>query len=195
MNNSIEQTMDDSRIGPGRHDTVAEVSDIDDTLVLTDPALKAATKAEFGTEMSRAEVRKLPKEVKRRFLATAYSQFAGLLIPNEHWITEFNIKQAYPGHTGVVLSARTEATRAPTEALLRRVGASFEYLILSPPVITHDEEFKAGALLDLASLFDEVRYYEDKLENLDFILKHYPEVCAKKLRLFLVDSLTVREIR
>jgi hypothetical protein len=176
------------------HDTVAEVSDIDDTLVLTDAALKAATKAEFGTEMSRAEVRKLPKEVKRRFLATAYSQFAGLLVPNEHWITEFNISQACPGHTGVVLSARTEAARAPTEALLRRVGVSFEYLILSPPVITHDEEFKAEALLDLVGMFDEVRYYEDKLENLEFILKHYPEVCAKKLRLFLVDSLTVGEI-
>jgi hypothetical protein len=173
---------------------VAEVSDIDDTIVLTDQALKAATKAELGIEMSRAEVRKLPKDVKRKFLRIAYDKYTDLLVPNEHWITTFNAKQTNPTHIGIILSARTQTIRKPTEELLKRLNVSFQYLVLSPPIMAHDEEFKAESILELSKAFKEVKYYEDKLENLEYILRQYPELCGKKIKLFLVDSTTVREI-
>ncbi len=146
----------------------AIVSDFDDTLFFTDDCIKLASKDIVKKELSRKEVRKLNKDLKTKIYKHAYSKHSDLLKPNLELISLY--KQYLESKWQmIILSARGEGLLKYTESSLKKHKIPYNEVILRKDVSGKDEEWKNDMLRKLSEKYDEILYFDDKKENLDYI--------------------------
>ncbi len=141
------------------------IVDFDDTLFFTERCTSAGSKEVVGRAMSKAAIRKLEPGIKGRVYDLSSSKYSHLSRPNRKLI---RILSRSKDSDIVVLTARTERSRRPTVALLKKHKVPFDRAIFRENRLadTSDEIWKIGKINRFAGRYREIDFYEDKPENI-----------------------------
>jgi uncharacterized protein (UPF0218 family) len=143
----------------------AIISDFDDTLFLTDDAIRETSRSMLGKALSRKEVRKLPRSIKSRIYYEAFSKNMDLLIPNLKLIKLYR-RYAAKGYDIIVLSARGMDLLNHTINMLKGSNVPYKKLLLRKDLNSKDQEWKLEMINDIADRYKRLIAFEDKEDNL-----------------------------
>jgi hypothetical protein len=166
------------------------VLDFDETLFFTSGSLKRATMEIMGrSDLSKYQIRKLPREVKGPIYELAYSKYKQHSRPNEQLISHLN--NSRKGYRIMVLSARGRNLRGHTLSLIKKHAIRIDGSSFRKDVASEDEEWKLQMLKRLAGRYALIELYEDKKDNIDYIKRH---LNSKRIRFYLVKRGSIRHI-
>lgn len=168
----------------------AIVSDFDNTLFFTDRCTYFASKEMFGKPMGKKELRALPKEVKIKTYYLAYSKYDKYAKPN---VRMKSILSKGNKMDKIILTARFKDLKARTLKLLKKNGINFDKVIFRQLKYKRmpDEEWKRMSIKELSKEYDQINFYEDKSDNIEYISDR---IVSKNINYFLVGKGSIRKI-
>ncbi len=168
------------------------ISDFDDTLFFTDKSMALASKEITGRELVGQELIKLERTQKREVYLTAFRKYKESLYPNEKLILKYK-KFHSSGYEIIVMSARGEELRVETKYGLEKYEIPSNRIILAD---THykisDGEWKLSMLNELVEGYDEVLFFDDRIDNIEYIKERFKD---PKVRYFLVNKRGKKELK
>ena len=141
------------------------IVDFDDTLFFTGRCIENASKKITGRRMGRRAVRKLPKALKAKVYALAFSKYSHNSIPN---LRLHKILSRAKGPV-YVLSARLNGNKAKMLDLMRQHGVQADRIITRKDASKKDEEWKLLIFKKMAKRNQRIIAYEDKRDNIAYI--------------------------
>jgi hypothetical protein len=156
------------------------IVDLDGTLVFEDNAIKNASKIVLGKEISRNELRKMPREIKSKIYSIAQKNWQDY-IKKERVINKVN-ELKNKGFIIVILTARKEDVKEETKKLLREIGVNYDELIMrsEEEMKLDDEVWKQQILNNLINNhIRKIVFFEDKPENIEFFIKKVNQLKEK----------------
>lgn len=182
----------EKKIQGKKHSRKLLVLDFDNTLFFTERAIHMAAKDVFGEELTLEDMYKMEAAVKKPLFEHANTKYKEYLEPNGRLIglsEDLRLK----GYEVIVLSGRHEGHLENTRYSLDLHGVKYKKIILSPKGrTTSDYEWKSKALSPYVSHYNEIIFFDDKMENIEYIKKAFSK---RKIRFFLVDREGEKEIK
>jgi hypothetical protein len=168
------------------------ISDFDDTLFFTEHSIAFASHELFGVVMTRKEVRNLDKPIISKIYDLAFSKYKDNLEPNTKLMDKY-ARMMTEGYEFMILSARGEQLREEVKYGLRLYDIKCEKIVLSNnDRRVSDEEWKSNFIKDYISDYDEILFFDDKIENLNMVRE---KVTDSRIRHFLVDRKGEKELK
>ncbi len=168
------------------------ISDFDDTLFFTEHSIAFASHELFGVGMTRKEVRNLDKPIISKIYDLAFSKYKDNLEPNTKLMDKY-ARMMTEGYEFMILSARGEQLREEVKYGLRLYDIKCEKIVLSNnDRRVSDEEWKSNFIKDYISDYDEILFFDDKIENLNMVRE---KVTDSRIRHFLVDRKGEKELK
>jgi hypothetical protein len=180
-----QKTTKAKKPGSGR----AAVVDFDNTLFFTDECTIMASKDIYGRLMSIKEIRSLPKPEKHRIYRLGFDKYHKKSRPNLPMINKLKKSSA----TLILLTARSKDDSETITSLIASSGLEFNRLIFRPKkyLIGHDEEWKLGELGKISQKYEEIEFYEDKIENIMHAKKN---IGSRNIQYFRVSGASIRRV-
>ncbi|MGA3020517.1 MAG: hypothetical protein ABSD68_01040 [Candidatus Micrarchaeales archaeon] len=160
-----------------------KIVDFDDTLFFSKRSLKLATREVVGRELSREEVRKLPKSLKKRIYGLSGGKYLKFSEPNTAMINL--LRRSAKNSKIIVLTARMSGVAKRTVSFLIGNDVPFDLAIFRTILKIDDEVWKAGQLRTLLMHAGPTEIYEDKLENIEYFKEH---LNSENVAYFLVSE-------
>lgn len=151
------------------------ISDLDGTLVLTDPAVQAASMEVLGRPLTRDQTRDLPHHIESKIHDLYQTKYSNLIVANQNFLPLY-LNYVRQGVPTIILTARSHLIKQVTKALLQRLGIPYTHLIMRHARVA-DEEYKAAKLEKLVSMHPNKTfvYYDDRLENISYVANKLKE--------------------
>lgn len=167
----------------------AAVVDFDNTLFFTDECTIMASKYLYGRRMPIEEIRSLSKPEKYRIYRLGFEKYHKKSRPNTLMIRKLKKSDAEL----ILLTARTKEDSKTIMSLIASSGLEFDRLIFRPKkyLSVHDEEWKLGELNKISKKYDEIEFYEDKIEN---ILHAKNDLLGQKMKCFKVSGASIKGV-
>ena len=167
----------------------AAVVDFDNTLFFTDECTIMASKEIYGRYMPIEEIRSLSKPEKHRIYRLGFEKYHRKSRPNPLMIRKLKKSAAEL----ILLTARTKEDSKIIMSLIASSGLEFERLIFRPKkyLLGHDEEWKLGELSKISKKYDEIDFYEDKIENILHAKNGLP---GQKMKCFRVSGALIKKV-
>ena len=167
----------------------AAVVDFDNTLFFTDECTIMASKSIYGRRMPVEEIRSLPKPEKHRIYRLGFEKYHSKSRPNTFIIRKLKKSDAEL----ILLTARTKEDSKTIMSLIASSGLEFDHLIFRPKkyLFGHDEEWKLGVLSKISKKYDDIEFYEDKIENIMHAKSGLPD---QKIKYFRVSGASINRV-
>lgn len=167
--------------------------DFDDTVFFTKYTVEEAARIILKRDLTKEEIRRLPKEVKGKIYEYAFKKLKHKSKPNNELI-EFLKKLKKEGYKIIILTARKEDARADTEELLLKYGVLFDELHMRRSVSNSDEEWKLNMINKFLELDDveDILVFDDKEDNIKFFKENINS--SDKIKFYLVREDGMREV-
>jgi hypothetical protein len=167
----------------------AAVVDFDNTLFFTDECTIMAARDIYGRRMQIKEIRSLPKPEKHKIYRLGFVKYHGKSKPNAPMISR--LKKS--GAERILLTARSKEDSETIMSLIASSGLEFNRLIFRPKkyLFGHDEEWKLGVLDSILQRYDEIEFYEDKMENILYIMKR---LGSSNINYFRVSGASIKKV-
>lgn len=174
----------------------AIIVDFDGTLFITEHLVLKKAKEKYGRELSIETIRALPRDEKVEVYLGAFSQYGMQSKPNLPMIKEVKKQQQIPRIYSVLLTAKTPDSKVIVDSLLQKENINFDKKIFRPSsmLTMHDEEWKLGELRKLIKGMEEIRIYEDKMENIKYFMDNLDNG-KSKLLYYHIDGGKIREVK
>lgn len=164
------------------------VLDFDDTLFFTQGSVTKATKELLNrTDLSKAQVRKLPKKTKSAVYELAYSKYKHHSKPNMK-LVKF-LEKSRKDWKIIVLTARGRTLHADTLSLIKKHKIRISGFYSRADIAGADEVWKLGRVKAYAKRYTEVELYEDKRENIEYIKQR---IGSYNIKFYLVTKRAIR---
>ncbi len=165
--------------------------DFDDTLFFTHGAVRKAAEELLGRRnLSKRQIRKLPRPVKSKVYALAFSKYKHESKPNGLLLNR--LRRSRKGYDVIVLTARLKNRHGDTLDLIKKHGVRIRGIDARRDLALPDEEWKLRKIKHYLKKYRALEFYEDKKDNIDYIRSR---IGAGNICYYLVTKNSIKQVR